>query len=144
MTDIYQQTNFGTRRGSCHIIRKGKNKKLNHHNEDSIAIDDLTHEQAAKVFNEVEYCISYDPHTMLASYAVLCGCKVIIVPDEGVTVEQWQPIEEFRYGLAYGKENLPWAEKTRHLVIERLRRIEEQNIDSTKQFVECCISHFRK
>ncbi|MDN5752634.1 MAG: hypothetical protein L0H15_05040 [Nitrosospira sp.] len=142
MTDIYRQTNFGIRRGSCHIIRKGKYKKLNHHNKDSIIIDNLTHEQAAKVFNQVEYCVSYDVHTMLAYYAVLCGCKVIVVPDEGVTVEQWQPIEEFRYGLAYGKENFPWAEKTRHLLLERLQRIEEQNIDSTKQFVERCISHF--
>lgn len=142
MTDIYQQTNFGTRRGSCHIIRKGKYKRLNHHNKDSITIDKLTHEQAARVFNQVEYCVSYDIHTMLTSYAVLCGCKVIIVPDEGVPLEQWQPVEELRYGLAYGQENLPWAEKTRHLLIERLQRIEERNIESTKQFVEHCISHF--
>lgn len=142
MTDIYKQTNFGSRQGSCHIIRKGKHKELNYHYRDSIKIDDLSHAQMAKVFNQVEFCISYDMYTMLTRYAVLCGCKVIIVPEKGMTAEQWQPVERLRYGVAYGEENLPWAEKTKHLVIEGLQRAEEQNIDSTKQFIERCISHF--
>ena len=142
MKNTYKQTNFGARRGCCHIIRKGRSKLLDQHPQDSILIDGLTHEETAKVFNEVEYCVCYDSYTLLSGYAVFCGCKVMVVPDEGVTLEEWLPDERARYGLAYGKENTAWAESTRHLVLEEWLTKEKQNIEMTKKLLEKCLSHF--
>lgn len=36
MTDIYSQTNFNDRQGSCHMIRKGNNKSI--HPKDSLRL----------------------------------------------------------------------------------------------------------
>ena len=142
MMDKYKQSNFGVRRGYCHIVRKGKSRVLDQHPKDSILIDGLTHEETARIFNEVEYCVSYDAYTMLTSFAALCGCKVMIVPTEGVTLEEWMPDERLRYGLAYGQENISWAENTKHLIHGELKKIQNRNIEMTKEFLDKCLSHF--
>lgn len=141
--DKYKKLNFGARRGYCHIVRKGKSRPLDQHPEDSILIDGLTHEETAKVFNEVEYCVSYDLHTMLALLAALCGCKVMIVPEKDVTLDDWEPDEKHRYGLAYGEENRSWAENTKHLIIGEMQKAQKQDIEMTKRFLYKCISHFK-
>ena len=142
MTDKYKQSNFGVRRGYCHIIRKGRSRVLDQHPKDSILIDGLTHEETARVFNGVEYCVSYDSRTMLTRFAALCGCKVMIVPEEGVTLEAWEPDERLRYGLAYGQENIAWAENTKHLILGELQKIQDRNIEMTKEFLDKCLSNF--
>jgi len=142
MTDKYKQSNFGVRRGYCHIVRKGRSKVLDQHPKDSILIDGLTHEETARVFNAVEYCVSYDSRTMLTRFAALCGCKVMIVPEEGLTLEAWEPDERLRYGLAYGQENIAWAENTKHLIHEELQKIQDRNIEMTREFLDKCLSNF--
>jgi hypothetical protein len=142
MADKYKQSNFGVRRGYCHIVRKGRSRVLDQHPRDSILIDGLTHEEMARVFNDVEYCVSYDSYTMLTRFAALCGCKVMIVPEEGVTLEAWEPDERLRYGLAYGQENIAWAENTKHLILGELQKIQDRNIEMTRKFLDNCLSHF--
>jgi len=141
MEDKYKQSNFGVRQGYCHIVRKGKSRTLDQHPKDSILIDGLTHEETVKVFNEVEFCVSYDLYTALTRFAALCGCKVIIFPEEGVALEKWEPDEKYRYGLAYGWENISWAENTKHLLL-RTESQKNQNIVMTKKFLDKCLSHF--
>lgn len=141
MTDIYKQTNFGEREGSCHMIRKGTNKKIIHEN-DSVCVDGLSHEDLAKIFNEKKYFISYDPYTYYSIYASLCGCISVIVPDDGVTKEQWQPKEEDRYGLSYGISDINYAIETRGLMLENIKIQENENIKSVKNFIELCRKHF--
>ena len=109
--DVYRQTHHGERRGSCYILRKGKGRTLVHDLKDSVLVDKLSHTELAKVFNRVQTCISYDAYTMYSLYAALCGCVSVVVPEPGVSKEQWYPDPKDRYGLAYGFDDI--AERAR-------------------------------
>lgn len=142
--DIYRQYNKGERHGSCYIIRKGDGKKISHDVSDSILIDGMSHEEIAKVFNEVKYCISYDPHTMLSKYAAICGCISIVIPDDGVPKESWRPNEEDRYGIAYGFEDLEWAIQTQNMVLENFRSQEQRMLQQVQEFANVTKKYFFK
>lgn len=141
-SDIYRQTNMKERSGSCYILRKGKNRRIIHDLVDSICIDGLSHEQIAEVFNNVKYCISYDAYTMYSVYAVMCGCISIIVPEEGVTKEQWQPEESDRYGLAYGFDDIEYALATTQDLLKKLKQKEEESKKSVQNFIVKCQKYF--
>jgi len=134
--DIYKQTNYGHREGVCYMVRKGKDRQLVHDTSTSILLDNLPHHKIAKIMNQCEYFISYDMETMYSQYAVLCGCKSIVIPQQGISKEQWQPKEEFRSGIAYGFDDIEEAEKTAPLVYNVLRNIETKSKESVEFFVE--------
>lgn len=140
--DVYKQKNFGVRRGSCYILRKGAHKKLVHDTANSVLIDGLSHKQAASIFNQVETCISYDTKTLYSQYAAMCGCKSIIIPDEGVDIEQWQPEIELRSGVAYGFDDVDRAEATKPLLFDMLVHQQEESLNDTKNFVHKCLEHY--
>jgi hypothetical protein len=133
--DIYKKTNFGKRKGSCYMLRKGKNRKIIHDVENSILLDGKSHIEVAKAMNECEYFISYDMETMYSQYAVLCGCKSIVIPKEGLSKDEWQPKKEFQYGIAYGFDDIEEAEKTKHLVYDVLKKIENESNQSVTKFI---------
>ncbi len=143
MTDIYYQTNFDDRQGSCHMIRKGKNKK-NIHPDDSLLVDGMTHEELSNIFNEKKYFISYDTYTFYSIYASLCGCISIVVPDAGVSKEEWHPKVEDRYGIAYGLEDIEYAKDTKHKMIKYINEQQNLNLESVKYFAESCKKYFNK
>ena len=89
------------RQGSAYCLRKGAHKPIVHDLTDSICIDQLPHEEVAKVFKHVKHFYCYDTLTAYYHLAAACGCKVVIIPDEGVTKEQWLT-PEARLGMAYG------------------------------------------
>ena len=136
--DTYYQKNFGKREGSCYILRKGKNKKIVHDLTNSILIDGKSHQEIAEIFNKVEYCISYDAYTMYSIYAVMCGCKSVIIPDEGISKEEWQPDEKQRYGLAYGFDDLEYAQKTRDLLLKQIKIENEKVPKALENFINKC------
>jgi hypothetical protein len=140
--DIYRQTNFGPRQGTCHILRKGKNRPMAHPIENSILVDDFSHQEMADVFNRVERCISYDTYTMYSHFAALCGCDSIIVPEEGVSKEQWYPDPADRFGLAYGFDDVENARETRPLLLAHLKAQESQANSSVGRFVMKCQAYF--
>ncbi|WP_428739270.1 hypothetical protein [Sulfurimonas sp.] len=142
MREIFQQTNFGPRDGSCHMIRKGKNKQFVH-DKNSVLVDDFSQQELAKIFNKVEYFISYDPYTFYSRYASLCGCKSIIIPDEGVPKEAWHPDERLHYGIAYGFDDIDYALNTRDKMLEQLDIEEEKNIESIQKLVHMCKEYFQ-
>ena len=113
-----------------------------HDVSDSILIDGLSHEQAAKVFNQVEMCISYDPYTLYSQYAAICGCVSVVVPKEGVTEQEWQPDTNLRLGVAYGFDRVGWARKTQHRVLECMRNLVNASNDSVAEFIRKCDQHF--
>lgn len=143
MKDIYKQTNFKERAGSCHMIRKGKNKKLVH-KSGSLLVDGMTHEELAKIFNEKKFFISYDPYTYYSIYAALCGCISIVIPDENTSKEEWHPKLEDTYGLAYGLDDIDYATRTRPLLLEYIKQQEKENIISVENFVIQCENYFTK
>lgn len=141
--DTYHVTNHEKRQGTCYLLRKGRNRKIVHDVSASILIDGLSHKEMAKVFNQVEFCISYDTYTMYNVYAAMCGCIPIIVPEEGVSIEEWSPIEENRYGIAYGFDGIEYAVQTHTLLLERLEKQELESNQSVDDFVEKCNAYWK-
>lgn len=118
---------------TCHAIRKGKHKPTVHP-EDSILIDSLSHDEVAKLFKQAKRFICYDNYTAYSIFATLCGCTSIVVPDEGVSLEQWYPKQSDRYGISYGfdDEQLEWCRQTSHLVKEHINREHLRSIECVK------------
>lgn len=142
-SDVYKITNHATREGRCYLLRKGYRRNIVHDIADSRLVDGLSHEETAQVFNEVEYCISYDTYTMYNVYAAMCGCVPVVVPEEGVTKEEWQPIEEGRYGIAYGFDDIEYAIQTRPLLLQYMEKQERESNESVMRFVEKCRDYFK-
>lgn len=142
--DIFNNRNSEKREGSCYAIRKGKGKPIKHDLKNSILIDNLNLKQISDVFNQCEWFYSYDTKTSYSRYAVLCGCKSVVIPDEGVSAEQWQPEEFMRYGIAYGLDDLEYAEKTKHLVFDTLKRMQTENDGMVIHFASKCMKFFEK
>lgn len=134
--DIYKHINTDQRSGSCYMLRKGRGKKIVHDLKGSILLDGKSHKEIAKTMNECEYFISYDLQTMYSQYAVLCGCKSVVIPEKGISKDEWQPKKEFQYGIAYGFDDIEEAEKTKHLVYEAMKKEEANSNESVKFFIK--------
>lgn len=141
--DVYLAAPSEERSGAAYLVRKGTNKSFVHP-ADAICIDGMSHAAAAAVLKRVKVFYSYDLYTAYSLFAVLAGCESIVVPDEGLTIEQWYPSEQDRLGLAYGDEHLPWARSTAPQVLERLRAEEVNSFESVKQFSHFLIEHIAK
>lgn len=140
--DIYRQTNFGERRGSCYILRKGKGRTLVHDLHGSVLVDKFSHTQMAAICNRVQTCISYDSYTMYSHFAALCGCDSVIVPEKGVGKEAWYPDPADRYGLAYGFDEIEAARATRPLLLAQLKAQESAANQSIAAFIAKCAAYF--
>ena len=136
LDSIYHKRNHGSREGSCYILRKGRNRTLVHNTTNSILIDNLSHEQAADVFNHAKYCISYDTQTALSKYAALCGCISIVVPEHDVSKEKWKPNIEDRYGVAYGFDDTQWAEDSADKILENFQSQKVRTLKQLDHFIE--------
>lgn len=141
-SDVYKITNHDVRYGTCYLLRKGYKREIVHDTTDSRLVDGLSHEDTAKVFNQVKYCISYDSYTMYNVYAVMCGCIPVVIPEKGVTKDQWQPNEENHYGIAYGFDDIDYAVKTRPLMLQYIEKQERESNESVMRFVEKCKVYF--
>lgn len=117
-TEIYNLDNAATERsGTAYLFREGRDRPIVHDLENSICLNrDYSHAQIAEVFKRVKTFICYDTRTMFSDLAVLCGCESVVVPEEGVSEEQWRPEPESRSGIAYGFDKLPQARATAHLL----------------------------
>ena len=128
------------RKGVCHLVKKGNNK-WQAHPEGSIILDDYPNkggnEYLARIFNETEIFYSYDSATWLSIMASLCGCLSIVIPEEDTTSDEWHSgFPYFKYGIAYGRDDIEYALLTRHLVRDELLEIEAKTIEETKIFIE--------
>lgn len=141
-SDIYRNSNSPARKGQCYILRKGADRASLGDLVDGCVVDGLGHQEMAKVFNETEYCVSYDPYTFLSIYAAMCGCKSIVVPVDGLSKDQWQPVEELRYGLAYGKDDLEYARRTLPNLLALWSNKEAANKEAVTRFVRKCDDYF--
>jgi hypothetical protein len=143
MSDVYKQKNFEKRSGSCYMVRKGIDKPFVH-DEDAICVDTYTHEELSEIFNKVERFISYDPYTYYTTYASLCGCDSIVIPDDTVSKEQWHPKEADRYGIAYGLDDITYSKESKNLMIYYIKAQEKESFDAAQKFASKCIEHFIK
>lgn len=142
--DLYKQTNFSKRSGSCYFIRKGRNRKDLPLKFDGPVLDDLPEEEKVKILNKCEFCYCYDTQTFYSSIASICGCKSIIVPEPGKNKSDYRGSDDrLPYGIAYGnrKEELEWAESTRKDLINLLN-YEESNRQNTLLFIKYVNDYF--
>lgn len=142
--ETYNQINLPREReGTCYMVRKGKHKSLLH-DDDSICLDGLTHTEIATVFKRTQRFISYDDYTAYSIFAVLCGCESVVVPEPGVSLEEWYPKESDRYGISYGdsKEQLLWAKSTKDKVRAHVNNEHQRSIENVRNFIVECQDYF--
>ncbi|GAB2574712.1 hypothetical protein ISP15_15260 [Dyella jejuensis] len=143
LLDIYKQTNYGERIKTCFIVRKGRARPDLPDLKHQWVVDDLSHEELAKVFNECKFCYLYDTYTAYAQYAAICGCIPIVVPLPGVTKEQWVPEEKGRLGVAYGESDTEHAVTTRPALLCFMQETSKKNREAVAHFVEAVKKHFK-
>jgi len=142
--DTYRQYNFGQRKGNCYIVRKGGNRPDLPKELDGIVIDRLSEEDIVRVFNESEYCISYDPQTSYASIAALCGCTSVVIPEPGKGRGDYLSAEDDSSGIAFGfsEEEISYAKQTRYKVRELFEDSNRQGMAEAQRFAELCEVYF--
>lgn len=141
-----KQTNFNTRDGTCFTYRKHHMHKsgiIHIHPPDSFEINN-SHSQDNMIdfFNQYKYFISYDPLTFITIMAALCGCISIVHKVDGLSKLDWikttaaneyikhKGIDNL-YGIAYGMEDLQYAEDTISLAKEQWSDIQKFSKEST-------------
>ena len=141
-SDIYQTNNKAERSGQCYMVRKGRDRTLDYHEVGAQSVDGFTHEELSVIFNKCKYFICYDLYTMYCRYAAMCGCIPIVVPQEGLSKEEWRPEIQNRYGIAYGWDDVSWAVETRGKLLDYLAEEENRNINSVDGFVSIVERYF--
>jgi hypothetical protein len=121
--------------GTAYCIRKGQGKKMVHDHHASILIDGLNHEEISVIFKRVKTFISYDTKTMYSVMAVACGAESVVVPDPGVSKEQWEPNPIRAYGIAYGFDDMENARLTASAAIEQLELQDIHSRHAVSQFL---------
>ena len=143
---LYRQYNFGPRSGKCYILRKGTSRTdLPEPFDGPVYDDDMSQEELVKMFNEYEYCYSYDTQTFYSAIAAICGCKSVVVMEPGKTEKDYLGKGETHYGIAYGDtpEQLEYAEKTKELLIKSLD-FKDRNEANVKAFIPVLEERFGK
>lgn len=138
--DTYKNLHLKRTIESCYMIRKGTNKPIIH-DENSICLDGKSHSEIAEIFNQAKTFICYDDYTAYSIFAVLAGCMSVVVPDHGISVDEWYPNETDRYGIAYGlnQVQLDSAHQTQEKFFEH---IEHEHFKS-ETCVQICMDEIR-
>lgn len=138
----YSNDELCNRSGTAYCLRKGKGKTIQHDLSESILTDNLSHGEISKIFRQVKAFISYDTYTAYSRLAALSGCDSIVVPDNGVTEEQWYPNPSDRYGVAYGFDQVEKARNTKDLLYQKIIAEHDQSASATFSFIEACNNFF--
>lgn len=88
-------------------------------------------------FNKYEYVLTFDKKSYYTTAAALCGTKAIILDtNKNKSPERYRaenPIQ--MYGVAYGFNDLDWANKTIHLVRDYLKNLEQKDIITIENLI---------
>lgn len=89
-------------------------------------------------FNKYEYFLTFDEKTYLTTAAALCGCKSIIIKQEDKLTPTEYRIQNptNMFGVAYGIEDIKWAEDTIHLVRDHIIELEKIDNKTIDKFVD--------
>jgi hypothetical protein len=124
------------RKGSCYTIRKANPTTLIHPKDSFFipfnAAGDL--KGLVELFNRTEKFYCYDNYTFLFTQAAMCGCISIVIPDGTKTKEEWlNGSRLYKYGIAYGEEDIPRALETLPLMFEEINQI---NLEMNKEVIK--------
>jgi hypothetical protein len=144
--DKFKNLNNQKRKGFCYLTQKGK--QTPEHAKDYLkkfTSDDISDwylkggdEYLLETLNKYEYLITFEDKTYLTTIAGLCGTKSIVVNSK----KYLTPID-FRlknpyqlFGVAYGFDDISWANKTIDLVRDNLEELERRDSISVDNFVK--------
>jgi hypothetical protein len=145
--DIYKNYNIERKIDVCFTYRKQSHEKdtlSKIHPDNALEIGyNVQDEELIKIFNSCKRFYSYDYETYLNQLASLCGCESIIVPYKNIKKEDLiKKIPSLKYGIAYGLEDLDYANSTKHLLREHLQKLEDKQYIDTKIAFEKIFKHF--
>jgi hypothetical protein len=139
----FYNTNNPNRKGFAHIIHKNTPEwgidflkqfgsvEIPHYNGQK-DLDYLLNE-----FNKYEYLLTFDDKSYYTSAAGLCGTKSIILnPNKEITPVEYRmknPIQ--MCGVAYGFDDIRWADSTIGLVKENLLQLEQKDKQTILNFI---------
>jgi hypothetical protein len=144
MLDKYVNYNDKSRKGFGHILHKftpdwgidflkkiGSKEIPSYHGKENI--DYLTEH-----FNKYEYILTFDYKTYLTTAACLCGAKSIILnPNPDISPMEYRyenPTQA--YGIAYGMNDLSYANSTLHLVKSNILDLEKKDQKTIDNFIK--------
>ena len=143
--DIYNEKSAPKERhGTAYCLRKGSGKTIIHDLNNSVLIDGKSHKEIAEIFKRSKQFISYDTQTAYSRFAYLCGCESIVIPDEGVSIDEWHPNEADRFGIAYGLDDLDRANSTRTKAIENTHKFLLKSDQNAQIAAEEMLQYFKK
>ena len=154
-------TNNENRKGFCHLAHKNTPpnsdeifKTFNSfdlNNWKTSGAFDYLREQ----FNKYEYFLTYDQKSFFTVAATLCGCKAIILnpgPSLEIAVNAFTESEEYlktytpteyrlnnpiqMFGIAYGFDDIGWANKTIELTRDYLKELEIIDDKTVDEFIK--------
>jgi hypothetical protein len=145
--DIYQDYGLERKINACFTYRKRTEEKNNlniTHPPDALEIGyNMQDQELINIFNSCKRFYSYDYETYLSQLAVLCGCESIIVPYKDIKKEDLiEKLPALKYGVAYGLDDLEYANSTKHLLKEHLQNLENQQYIDTKLTFEKIFKYF--
>jgi hypothetical protein len=142
--ELYQNQNNPNRKGFGHIIHKNTpewgleflkqfgSTEITHYNG-QMDINYLVDE-----FNKYEYVLTFDDKSYYTTAAALCGAKSIILnPNNDITPAEYRlqnPIQ--MCGVAYGMNDIKWADQTIGLVRDNILELEKKDKQTISDFIE--------
>ena len=142
--DKFKNLNKVTRSGFCHIIHKNtpewgieliskfNSKDLSDWN-DKGGLEYLNSE-----LNNYEYMLTFDDKTYLTVISALCGTKSIILNEnKSLTPYKYRQLNPVQmYGVAYGLDDITWANNTINMVERHLLELEKNDKETVTEFVK--------
>jgi len=142
--DKFYNTNNPNRKGFGHILHKNTPvwgiEFLKH-----LGSTDIPHYNGKQdlnylldEFNKYEYVLTFDDKSYYTTAATLCGTKSIILnPNKDITPIEYRlqnPIQ--MCGVAYGMNDIKWAEQTIGLVKDNLLELEKRDGRTIDEFIK--------
>lgn len=123
------------RTGVAYCLRKGKDREMVHDVDRSTLIDGLSHREVASILRRSDIFVSYDLYTAYSWFAIMCGCVPVIIPQQGLGIEEWYPNSQSRLGFAYGFEQVEQARAEMELAKNNLKNKEAETVENVKAFL---------
>lgn len=158
--DTFMHNNTGKRKGLCYIKHK-QTPKDGHILINKLGAVNITNwrenggfEYLQDQLNKFEYLLIYDQKSFYTVAAGLCGCKTIILnpgPSYEFTDNAHSDSEDYNdvltpleyrlvnpiqmYGVAYGWNDIQWANNTIHMVRDHILAMEEIDNKTVDKFI---------
>ena len=144
--DKFKNLNNSYRKGFCSLRQYGKATPEN--GEEflkTFTSDDISdwynkggYDYLLETLNKYEYLITFEDKTYLTTIAALCGTKSIILNKKNysspIDFRLKNPIQLF--GVAYGLDDIGWANKTIDLVRDNISELEKRDSTTVDNFIQ--------